>query len=65
MELPDTPTLLASPCTSFWLRDALTSALSRDPVDALNDAEILVAVLNRHLQQLAGGHLQSDSARGN
>lgn len=36
--------LLKSPATSYWLRDAIEAALQRDPVDALNDAEVLVLV---------------------
>jgi hypothetical protein len=39
---------LTSPATTYWLRDALKSALSRDPVDALRDAEELVALLQVH-----------------
>lgn len=31
--------------TSYWLRDALRSALDRDPVDAVNDAELLLTML--------------------
>lgn len=38
-------TLLADPATSFWLKDALRSALTRDPVDAERDAEILYVLL--------------------
>lgn len=38
-------TLIGDPTTSFWLADALQSALKRDPVDALADAEILVLAL--------------------
>ena len=33
--------ILANPATSYWLRDALSTSLSRDPVDVLNDLEIL------------------------
>jgi hypothetical protein len=36
---------LADPSTSYWLRDALKTAIKRDPVDALNDAEKLVELL--------------------
>jgi hypothetical protein len=45
-ELPTVEELLRDPSTSFWLRNALTSALLRDPVDAANDAEILARVLD-------------------
>jgi hypothetical protein len=42
-------TILSSPATSTWLKNALASALGRDPVDAVNDAELLATVLrNRH-----------------
>lgn len=42
--------VLASPGTSFWLKQAIRDNLNRDPVDAINDAEVLVAVLQNHLQ---------------
>lgn len=37
---------LANPATSYWLTGALRSALQRDAVDALNDAEKLVELLS-------------------
>jgi len=37
--------ILADPSTSFWLRDALSTSLERDPVDVQTDLEILCAVL--------------------
>lgn len=37
--------ILADPTASYWLKDALRSAMARDPVDAANDAEFLSAVL--------------------
>ena len=43
---------------SDWLKAALRSALERDPVDALNDAEILVKTLREYIdavQRLDGG----------
>jgi hypothetical protein len=36
---------LASAATSSWLKDALRSAVRRDPVDAANDAELLASLL--------------------
>lgn len=48
--------VLENPATSYWLRQALTSALARDPVDALNDAEQLVALLTQNLAQLQNKH---------
>jgi len=37
--------VLSSPGTSYWLKLALTSALERDPVDAVRDAEALACLL--------------------
>ena len=37
--------ILQSPTVSFLVKDALQSALKRDPVDAANDAEMLAAIL--------------------
>lgn len=41
--------VLRSPGTSFWLRDAIRTAMSRDPLDALSDAEMLLDLLQRRL----------------
>lgn len=37
--------VLGHPSTSYWLKDALSRALDRDPVDAVNDAEALHELL--------------------
>ena len=37
--------VLADPAASQWLKTALRRALTRDPVDAANDAETLAALL--------------------
>ena len=42
--------ILADPAASSWLKTALASALERDPVDAANDAEILVNLLARRAE---------------
>lgn len=34
--------------TSHWLKNALSSALERDPIDAANDAEVLAQLLSAH-----------------
>lgn len=44
----DIEAIMASPDTSDWLKDALTSALKRDCNNAVGDAEILFEVLERH-----------------
>jgi len=43
--------VLADAATSGWLKAALRDALRRDPVDALNDALALAALLEAHLRQ--------------
>jgi hypothetical protein len=38
--------VLRDPAASFWLKKTLLSALTRDPVDAANDAEVLFRLLD-------------------
>lgn len=45
--------ILSGPGTSYWLKNALTSALDRDPVDAVNDAELLVMVLGHRADKIS------------
>jgi len=45
------------PAVSFWLRDALTSALSRDPVDAADDAGLLSLILDRRVKAMTARNL--------
>ena len=44
--------LVEDPSISFWLRDALLSALNRDPVDAANDAGLLSMILDKRATTL-------------
>lgn len=37
---------------SCWLKSALTSALERDPVDAVDDAEALARALREHCDDI-------------
>jgi hypothetical protein len=46
--------VLADSAASFWLKDALRSALTRDPVDAANDAEVLAQLLDQRCQEILG-----------
>jgi len=46
--------VLTDPSASDWLRDALRSALERDPVDAANDAEALARVLRERCDRMLG-----------
>jgi hypothetical protein len=55
-ELPDIATVLDDPAASSWLKTCLCSALSRDPVDAANDAEVLAKLLERRCRDILSGH---------
>lgn len=45
--------ILNGPGTSHWLKNALMAALDRDPVDAVNDAELLAMVLGHRAEQIS------------
>lgn len=51
---PTAMQVLGDRAASSWLRSALQSALDRDPVDALNDALLLAAVLDARLRNEFG-----------
>lgn len=51
-KLPTIEEVLADLATSGWMKNALLSALSRDPVDAANDAELLSRLLDEHCKIL-------------
>ncbi len=40
------------PATSYWLKNALKEALTRDPVDAVIDAELLATLLKEHCDKI-------------
>lgn len=48
---PTATEVLDDAAASKWLKSALREALARDPVDALNDALVLAAVLEAHLRE--------------
>ena len=50
--MPDFLAVLADPSASYWLRDAIKSAMKRDPLDALRDAETLAEVLRENLAEI-------------
>lgn len=41
---PDLATVLADPATSDWLHYAVLQLAARDPIDALHDVEVLLAL---------------------
>jgi hypothetical protein len=53
--LPEIERVLRDPAASFWLKNALRSALERDPVDAANDAEVLAQLLDRRCRSILSG----------
>ena len=55
-ELPEIAAVLHDPAASSWLKTCLCSALSRDPVDAANDAEVLAQLLDRRCRDILSGH---------
>ncbi|MEB8515135.1 hypothetical protein [Acidithiobacillus ferriphilus] len=44
--------IITDPTASDWLKTALASALRRDPVDAVNDAQFLLTTLTDRLDDL-------------
>ncbi|MGK2231132.1 MAG: hypothetical protein ACI92O_000290 [Colwellia sp.] len=45
-------TLINDPSTSYWLKQQLQITMTRDPLDGLNDAELLVMVLKFRLDNI-------------
>jgi hypothetical protein len=52
MQIPTTHEVLTDPTASRWLKDSLRSALDRDAVDAVNDAEVLTQILRNRLEAI-------------
>lgn len=55
--------ILAGPGTSNWMKVALSTALERDPVDAVNDAELLAIVLRHRAVTIQSEALASVAIR--
>lgn len=53
--VPTPVQILNDASASFWLKDALRSALRRDAVDAANEACVLARVLERHAARVVAG----------
>jgi hypothetical protein len=52
--VPAVTEILTDRAASAWLKESLERALERDPVDALNDALLLAAVLDAQLRAIFG-----------
>lgn len=46
--------ILRDQSASYWLKESLERSLVRDPLDALNDAEILAEILKERFVALTG-----------
>jgi len=44
------PEILESPCVHNYLKDALRVFLTKDPVDAVNDAELLAQLMRQRVE---------------
>jgi len=55
-ELPGIDEVLADPAASLWLKRALQSSLSRDPVDAASDSNVLARMLERRCDEILSAH---------
>ena len=53
-ELPSIAAVLEDPASSHWLKSSVQTAIQRDPVDALNDALFLTALLDQRLREQLG-----------
>lgn len=49
--------VFADPAASNWLKAVLQSALLRDPVDAVNDVEMLAEILRTNIHKLTAQDL--------
>lgn len=63
-EAPSIDEVWLDPAASLWLKSALRSALSRDPVDAANDSEILARLLELRCDRLLGNGQRPVSESG-
>ena len=51
MSTPAVQNIMTDPCASYWLKNALKTALERDPVDAAADADMLQRILKRRMHK--------------
>lgn len=47
---------LPTQAASYWLKRALRSSLSRDPVDAAHDSDVLARLLGRRCDEILSAH---------
>ena len=59
LAVPSAEQVLDDPSASHWLKVVLQSALTRDSVDAANDAEVLAEILRLRVKSQFESHLQN------
>ncbi|WP_394222590.1 hypothetical protein [Alteromonas gracilis] len=45
----DEQQIINDPTTSFWLREAIRNCIDRDPIDVLNDLDILYKITEQRI----------------
>ena len=50
--------VMADPAASYWLKQALASALDRDAFDAERDALVLATLLTKRLDAIVARHFE-------
>jgi hypothetical protein len=50
--IPTVEAVIEDPASSHWLIASVQTAIERDPVDALNDALLLAALLDQRLREV-------------
>ena len=66
MQTRDIARVLVDLSASHWLKNAISSSLDRDPVDAANDAAVLSQLLQQRADAILAGDLErlTNSGRG-
>ncbi|MGB8421380.1 hypothetical protein HHL24_35395 [Paraburkholderia sp. RP-4-7] len=44
--------ICSDPSASYWLKEAIKALLKRDPVDAVNDSEVLAEIMRARLSEI-------------
>ncbi len=50
----DEKKILNDPSTSFWLKEAIQNCAGRDPIDVLNDLDILHELTEQRIEDIQG-----------
>jgi len=58
MQTRDIARVLVDASASHWLKNAISSSLDRDPVDAANDAAVLSQLLQQRADAILAGDLE-------